>query len=117
MKYPARNPYPGYAALAGVVLLFVQQILAAEKATIVPQAPPPPPPLETNSAPSSSRSSIIKFGLPTIYSIGQPTDEEQLYLEYINRSRANPTAEGVRLAATTDPDVLSAYSYFAVDLA
>src|SRR5260370_14988209 len=54
---------------------------------------------------------------PTIlYSIGQPTDEEQLYLEYINRSRANPPAEGARLASTTDPDVLSAYSYFGVDL-
>jgi hypothetical protein len=52
-----------------------------------------------------------------LYSIGQPTDEEQLYLEYMNRSRANPPAEGARLATTTDPDVLSAYSYFGVDLA
>ena len=55
-------------------------------------------------------------GGATLYSIGQPTDEEQLYLEYINRSRANPSAEGVRLAGTTDPDVLSAYSAFAVNL-
>jgi hypothetical protein len=31
--------------------------------------------------------------------------------------RANPTAEGQRLATTTDPDVLSAYSFFSVDLA
>src|SRR5207244_1319974 len=53
----------------------------------------------------------------TLYSIGQPTDEEQLYLEYINRSRADPTAEGVRLANTTDPDVLAAYSFFSVNLA
>jgi hypothetical protein len=30
--------------------------------------------------------------------------------------RANPTAEGQQLATTTDPDVLSAYSYFGVDL-
>jgi hypothetical protein len=52
----------------------------------------------------------------TPYSIGQPTDEEQLYLEYLNRMRANPTAEGQRLANTTDPDVLSAYSYFKVNL-
>ena len=51
-----------------------------------------------------------------LYSIGDPTDEEQLYLEYINRSRANPPAEGVRLANTTDPDVLSAFSFFTVDL-
>lgn len=52
----------------------------------------------------------------TLYSIGQPTDEEQLYLEYINRSRANPTAEGVRLASATDPDVLAGYAYFGVNL-
>ena len=53
----------------------------------------------------------------TLYSIGQPTGEEQLYLEHINRSRANPTAEGVRLAGVTDPDVLAAYAYFGVNLA
>src|SRR5262245_35795551 len=52
----------------------------------------------------------------TLYSIGDPTDEEQLYLEYINRARADPTAEGVRLANTTDPDVLSAYNFFSVNL-
>src|SRR5581483_11721330 len=47
---------------------------------------------------------------------GQPTDEEQLYLELLNRMRANPTAEGIRLAASTDPDILSAYTRFGVDL-
>jgi len=50
------------------------------------------------------------------YSIGQPTDEEQQYLEYLNRARANPPAEGAILANTTDPNVLSAYAYFSVDL-
>ena len=50
-----------------------------------------------------------------LYSIGQPTDEEQLYLEFINRSRANPPPEGVRLASTTDPYVLAAYEYFIVN--
>ena len=51
-----------------------------------------------------------------LYSIGQPTAEEQLYLEYINRARANPTAEGVRLAATTDANVRAAYLTFGVNL-
>ena len=32
------------------------------------------------------------------YSIGDPTAEEQLSLELINRARANPTAEGIWLA-------------------
>ena len=53
----------------------------------------------------------------TLYDFGNPTAEEQLYLELINRARMDPPAEGVRIAATTDLDVLSAYHYFNVDLA
>jgi uncharacterized protein YkwD len=67
-------------------------------------------PVETESARPQPK------GL-TLYSIGSPTDEEQLYLEYLNRMRANPTAEGQWLATTTDPNVQSAYTYFGVDLA
>jgi hypothetical protein len=33
----------------------------------------------------------------TLYNSGNPTPEEQLVLEYINRARANPVAEGQRL--------------------
>ncbi|MEO6871131.1 MAG: CAP domain-containing protein [Chthoniobacterales bacterium] len=54
---------------------------------------------------------------PRLYSIGNPTGEEQQYLELINRARANPAAEGARLAASTDPDVLDAIAGFGVDLA
>lgn len=50
-----------------------------------------------------------------LYSHGDPTPEEQLMLEYINRARTNPAAEGVRLATTTDPDVVQSYQYFSVD--
>src|SRR5215471_8573707 len=79
----------------------------------VPKAPPPPP------APIV-RPQELEIIHPTkgntLYSIGQPTDEEQLYLEYLNRSRTNAAAEGFRLAHTTDADILSAYSYFQVDL-
>ena len=53
----------------------------------------------------------------TLYDFGNPIAEEQLYIELINRARANPAAEGARLAATNDPDVLNAYAYFGVDLA
>ncbi len=53
---------------------------------------------------------------PTLYSIGNPTDEEQLYLELINRARAAPQAESLILKNTTDPLVLSAYTAFSVDL-
>lgn len=52
----------------------------------------------------------------TLYSIGQPTDEEQLYVEMINRARANPTAEGVLLANSGDPDVISSIDFHDVDV-
>lgn len=55
-------------------------------------------------------------GEPALYSIGEPTDEEQLMIEWLNRARANPAAEAERLRATTDPLVLAAYNYFNVDL-
>lgn len=54
-------------------------------------------------------------GAAQLYSIGEPTGEEQLYLEYINRARTNPAAEGARLATTTDPDVRRAIEFFGID--
>lgn len=54
---------------------------------------------------------------PTPYLFGNPTAEEQSYIELINRARANPTEEGKRLADTTDPAILNAYSQYRVNLA
>ncbi len=74
---------------------------------------PPPPamsPISDPDAPPSGRPRT------TLWSIGNPTDSEQLYLELINRARANPTAEGARLAALTDPDIVASYNYFNVNL-
>jgi hypothetical protein len=51
------------------------------------------------------------------YSIGEPTDDEQLFLEYLNRARANPAAEGQRLAASTAADIRQAFDVYQVDLA
>lgn len=53
----------------------------------------------------------------TLYNFGNPSADEQLYIELINRARANPAAEGARLAATTDPDVVASYAAFSVNLA
>jgi len=78
------------------------------------KAPPQPPPIE-HLSPHQASPGPKPLGI-TPYSIGQPTDEEQLYLEYLNRMRANPTAEGLRLATTTEPNVVSAYGDFSVDL-
>ncbi len=52
----------------------------------------------------------------TQYDFGNPGGQEQELLEQINWARANPVAEGQRLAAITDPFVLSAYDFFDVDL-
>ena len=52
-----------------------------------------------------------------VYSHGDPTPEEQLMLEYINRGRANPTQEGIRMMDTPDPSVQGAYGYFKIDAA
>ena len=110
---------------AGLVLLagaLAATKLAAQGVPVprlgpTPQAPPPAPPVEVRvPMPGPEGPTPGPKGPTILYSIGQPTDEEQLYLEYVNRSRANPAAEGARLASTTDPDVLSAYSYFMVDL-
>jgi hypothetical protein len=82
----------------------------------VPQAPPPAPPIEIAPAHGPQPGPPQPPPGATLWPSGDPTDEEQLYLELINRARANPVAEAVRLAATTDPDVRNAYTFFNVDL-
>jgi len=95
----------------GIVMFGLPVGLFAQSAVV--QAPPPAPPIQFSGKSGSPKP---QPQTPTLYSIGQPTDEEQLYLEYLNRMRANPTAEGTRLANTTDTNVLYAYSGFNVDL-
>jgi len=80
---------------------------------ITPVAPPPPPPIVTQPALPFEPAAPAGGQL---YSIGDPTNEEQFYLELINRARANPAAEGQRLATTTDQSVLNAYNSFGVNL-
>ena len=46
---------------------------------------------------------------------GDPSDDEQLYAEYINRARADASAEATRLANETDPQITSVYSSRSID--
>jgi uncharacterized protein YkwD len=78
-------------------------------------APPPAPPIITGSS-SDRPANVPQAPDAQLYSIGSPTNEEQYYLELINRARANPPAEGIRLATTTDSNVLAAYTAFGVNL-
>ncbi len=99
--------------IAGAFLLICVSTPVLANTPISPPLEPPPYferqilPLPTPFRPRAA----------TLYSHGNPTAEEQLLLEMVNRARANPPAEGARLASTTDPDVLSAYSFFNVNLA
>lgn len=58
----------------------------------------------------------------TSYDFGDPDGHEQIYIEQINRARANPgdvtkpNPESVRLATTTHPGILYAYSSYGVNL-
>ena len=83
-----------------------------------PQRPTLDPPAIAADRPgdASGRARILAVGTVP-YSHGDPSAEEQFLLELINRARADPAAEGLRLAASTDPEILGAYSYFQVDLA
>ena len=93
---------------------FALAFLACAKFAHAQVAPPPAPPIISGGAPFSIESPSTPSG--QLYSIGDPTNDEQYYLELINRARANPTAEGIRLATTTDPDVRGAYASFGVNL-
>lgn len=77
---------------------------------VVPASPDaaPQPGTETEPAPGRREASL--------YSIGTPSDMEQLLVEMVNRARAQPTAEGVRLANSTHPEILKTNSWYRVDL-
>jgi len=92
---------------------FALALLASATFAWAQVAPPPAPPIISGSSFSIE---APEAPVAQLYSIGDPTNEEQYYLELINRARANPTAEGVRLATTTDSNVLFAYSSFGVNL-
>lgn len=46
--------------------------------------------------------------------IGEPTPDEVLYLETINRARVDAMAEAARLAAITDPQITAAYTQYGI---
>jgi hypothetical protein len=95
-------------------LLFISPAIAQLVSEPISAPPTPPAILHREVQPVVQKSDFT--GQTTIYSIGTPTDEEQLYLELINRARANPTAEGLMLAAATDPDVVGNIKFWNVDL-
>jgi uncharacterized protein YkwD len=49
------------------------------------------------------------------WSIGEPTEHEQLYLEYLNRARADAFVEATRLRNEPNVDVQNAYNFFGIE--
>jgi uncharacterized protein YkwD len=49
------------------------------------------------------------------WSIGNPSNAAQLYLEYINRARADAMVEASRLANESDTDIGDAYNFFGIN--
>ena len=99
------------------------RLISAESAvaTSTPQqAPTAPPPTKISRALPGLGHAPPATGLRSLavtqYSIGSPTNEEQQYVELINRARLNPAAEGARLATLTEPSVLAAITQYGVNL-
>ncbi len=80
-------------------------------------APEPNPPSLTRTETVGRTPLALQATTPEPYSIGDPSDEEQWYVELVNRSRANPQAEIERLLTGPDPDIQAALSFFEVDFA
>jgi hypothetical protein len=92
------------------------QIVAAQAKDLATQgfaAPPTPPQIEREAVTDEGR----LHSAATTYSIGDPTPKEQLYIEFINRSWANPSGEAQIFATSTDANVVANYDFFNVDLA
>ena len=86
------------------------------------QAPPAPPP--TQGPTENQKQATAKLPTATAehpqYLIGDPSDEEQLVLELINRSRADANAEAQRylniLQNNLDADIVGSVDFFAQTL-
>lgn len=84
-----------------------------------PQFAPKPPPVEVRNVealpPEPRRGAVAAADGLVRWDIGDPTDEEQLLLERINRTRLDPAAETAILRDHPDIHIQQAYSYFLVD--
>lgn len=98
------------------IIPFAATTLGLLTALATPQAPPP---AVSGERPASEVDALPRSVRPlaeTSYDIGDPSDEEQMYLELVNYARADPEGEALRFAQTTDPTIRYSYEYFAVDL-
>lgn len=80
--------------------------LAASPAFAQPfLAPPTAHPIIKGEPPARIAAAPAAAAAPSQYSVGDPTDEEQLYLELINRARLDPVGEAKRFVNHPNEDV------------
>ena len=91
-------------------------------ASSVQQSPEPNPPLRVPGVESErlfQKPSIVVPSIEWTYHKSadgsDPSGEEQKMLWLMNRARANPTAEGVWLAESADPDIAGGRDFFGVN--
>lgn len=88
--------------LAAFSLAILCLPVTAQKAHYAPTAPPT---IYNDEQPKkSSEAAPTLAQQATLFSIGDPTDEEQMHLELINRSRADANAEALRLIRLAETD-------------
>jgi hypothetical protein len=78
---------------------------------------PPPPPMEIGKFKAEPVAQPVASNTPGLFSIGEPTDEEQMHLELINRARADANAEALWLIALSfiNTDVREQFELWQVD--
>lgn len=114
-RHACRNNAPVIAA--AVVLVMLPVISAAQF------APEPDPPVRLPSAPVEKRVEQFKPSAPTMeWTLhksadgADPDGGEQKMMFLMNRARMDPTAEGIWLAESTDPDIANGRNFFNVDI-
>ncbi len=81
-----------FSKLSALTIVCIVAVVAVGQDQVGPS--PAPSQVSTSTATTSA---VASRAPTTQYDCGDPTADEQLVLEYINRARANPTAEGTRL--------------------
>jgi len=80
-----------------------------------PSAPPRSPGMDFDTKETRTSPIPALATAKQLYEIGDLSDDEQAYVEFINRARVDPAAEGIRLRDTTDPDVVGSLNFFNVN--
>lgn len=91
-------------------------LVQTEASFAQPEPTAPPPPFLMEHVAGNGPSPKTAQTLTSLYSIGNPTGEEQLFLELVNRARMNPAQEAQLLRSSTDPEIVRYISFFQVNL-